>query len=83
MRILHVVNISFVIPFFLGEQLKWFTEKGNEEYIVCSDSEELKSFSERYSFNYRAIDVLRKISITKDIKAIIKTAKYIDRKSVV
>ena len=77
MRILHVVNISFVIPFFLGEQLKWFTEKGNEEYIVCSDSEELKSFSERYSFNYRAIDVLRKISVTKDIKAIIKTAKYI------
>lgn len=77
MRILHVVNISFVIPYFLGKQLNWFTEKGNKEFVVCSDSEELKDFSERYSFSYRAIDVLRKISIKKDIKAVKETVKYI------
>ncbi len=77
MNILHVVNISFVIPYFLGKQLNWFTDKGNKEFVVCSDSEELKEFSERYSFGYRAIEVLRKISIIKDIKAVIATAKYI------
>ncbi len=77
MNILHVVNISFVIPYFLGKQLKWFTEKGDKEFVVCSDSEELKDFSERYRFSYRAIDVLRKISIKKDIKAVRETAKYI------
>ena len=77
MNIVHVVNISFVIPYFLGKQLNWFTEKGNKEYVVCSDSEELKEFSERYCFQYMAIDVLRKISITKDIKAVISVAKYI------
>ena len=77
MNIVHVVNISFVIPYFLGKQLNWFAEKGNNEFIVCSDSEELKEFSERYCFKYRAIDVLRKISITKDIKAVISVAKYI------
>lgn len=77
MNILHVVNISFVIPYFLGKQLNWFSERGNKEYIVCSDSEELKKFSEEYSFEYRAIDVLRKISITQDLKAVWKTAKYI------
>ena len=77
MNILHVVNISFVIPYFLGKQLNLFTEKGNKEFVVCSDSEELKEFSERYCFEYRAIDVLRKISITKDIKAVISVAKYI------
>lgn len=77
MRILHVVNISFVIPYFLGKQLNWFAEKGNKEFVVCSDSEELKDFSKRYSFSYRAIDVLRKISIKKDIKAVNETVKYI------
>lgn len=77
MNILHVVNISFVIPYFLGKQLNWFAEKGNKEYIVCSDSEELKKFSEEFDFEYRAIDVLRKISIKKDIAAVFKTAKYI------
>lgn len=76
-NILHVVNISFVIPFFLGKQLNWFTAKGNKEFIVCSDSEELKKFSEEYIFDFRAIDVLRKISVTKDLEAVWKTAKYI------
>lgn len=77
MNIIHVVNISFVIPYFLGKQLNWFSERGNKEYIVCSDSEELKKFSEEYSFEYRAIDILRKISITKDLNAVWRTAKYI------
>lgn len=77
MIVLHVVNISFVIPYFLGKQLNWFAEKGNKEFVVCSDSEELKDFSKRYSFSYRAIDVLRKISIKKDIKAVKETVKYI------
>ena len=77
MKILHVVNISFVIPYFLGKQLNWFTEKGNREYIVCSDSDELVHFSEQYCFEYRAINVLRRISIIKDLKAVYATAKYI------
>ena len=77
MRILHVVNISFVIPYFLGKQLNWFADKGNKEFVVCSASEELKEFSERYCFNYRAIEILRKISIIKDIKAVMATAKFI------
>ena len=77
MKILHVVNISFVIPYFLGKQLKWFAEKGNKEYIVCSKSDELKRFSDEFDFEYREIEVLRRISITKDIKAVFATAKYI------
>lgn len=35
-NLLHVVNISFVIPYFLGKQLNYFTEKGirNMLYVV-------------------------------------------------
>lgn len=77
MNILHVVNISFVIPYFLGKQMNWFVEKGNKEYIVCSPAEELDEFSKRYSFEYKPIEVLRKISIGKDLKAVAATYKYI------
>ena len=77
MRILHVVNISFVIPYFLGKQLKWFTEKGNKEYVICSPSDELEKFSKDYDFEYKSIDVLRKISIGKDLKAVWSTYRYI------
>lgn len=76
-NILHVVNISFVIPYFLGEQLNWFADKGYNEYIVCSGSNELVKFSKRYNYRYKAVDILRKISIIKDIKAVLATARYI------
>lgn len=77
MNILHVVNISFVIPYFLGKQLNWFVENANKEYIVCSPSDELDVFSKRYNFDYKPIKVLRKISIINDIKAVFSTYKYI------
>ena len=40
-NLLHVVNISFVIPYFLGKQLNYFAEKGHKEYVVCSPTIEL------------------------------------------
>lgn len=77
MNILHVVNISFVIPFFLGEQLNYFTKKGFKEYVVCSPSEELESFSERYSFVNLPVAIERKLSFWSDFKAILKVARYL------
>lgn len=77
MKILHVLNISFVIPFFLGEQLNWFAEKGYKEHIICSDSDELAVFSRQYGFKYKAIEILRKISVGKDLKAVYLTYRYI------
>ena len=75
--VLHVVNISFVIPYFLGKQINWFVEKGHKEYIVCSPAEELDDFSKQYGFEYKPIEVLRKISIGRDLKAVAATYKYI------
>lgn len=78
-NILHVVNISFVIPFFLGEQLSYFRNKGYQEHIACTYSEELLELSKKYNFNYLGIDILRKISIWKDVKAVLGIASYIKK----
>ena len=77
MNILHVLNISFVIPYFLGKQLSFFSQKGYKEYIICSSSKELNAFAEVYGFKYKEVDILRKISIWKDLKAIILVMGYI------
>lgn len=77
--ILHVVNISFVIPYFLGEQLSWFAKKGNRLFVICSPSAELEGFSNVYKFEYKPIEVLRKISLGKDLKAVVATYKYIKK----
>lgn len=82
MNILHVVNISFVIPYFLGRQLNYFVNKGNKEFVMCSPSDELDTFGKDYSFDYKAVDVLRSISINKDIKAVCHAVKYIREKRI-
>lgn len=82
MNILHVVNISFVIPYFLGEQLLYFKNRGYREYIVCSPSRDIDNFSHIYQFQYLSIEILRKISILKDVKAVLETIQYIRNKQI-
>lgn len=70
MNLLHVVNISFVIPFFLGDQLLYFKKKGYKEYIVCSPSVELESQAKKFGFVFKGIPIMRKISLFSDFKAL-------------
>lgn len=39
MNILHVVNIYFVLPYFIGDQFKYFKERGYHMNVVCSPSD--------------------------------------------
>ena len=45
MNILHVVNIYFVLPYFIGDQFKYFKEKGYNMNVACSPSEYLADFA--------------------------------------
>lgn len=81
-NLLHVVNISFVIPYFLGKQLDYFAEKGYREYIVCSPSEELDELALKYNFEYKAVMVSRQMSIGKDLIAVKSTMEYIKEKQI-
>lgn len=82
MKILHVVNISFVIPFFLGKQLNHFSSKGYKEYVVCSPSDELDVFSKRYEFKNHPYEILREFSLLSDLKAILHVYRLIKRENI-
>ena len=82
MKVLHLVNIFFTIPYFLGEQLLYFDKKGYSMHIICSPSEELKEYSIAYNFSYEEIPILRKISLYKDCKAIWRICRYIKNEKV-
>ena len=79
MNLLHVVNISFVLPYFIGKQFLYFHQNGYNEYVICSPSDELSEFAQEYQFRYKEVDILRKISIRKDIRAIVSIMKYINQ----
>lgn len=76
-NILHVVNIYFVIPYFLGDQLLYFRKKGYREHIICSHSDEIKEYSESHLFDYKEVSILRVVSIWKDLKAVFYVSQYI------
>ena len=78
MNLLHVVNIYFVIPYFLGDQLVYFKNKGYNEYIVCSPSDEIEKYAHVQMFEYQEVPIDRKMSFIRDIKAIKAIRNYIN-----
>lgn len=81
-KILHVVNVYFVLPYFLGDQLLYFKKKGYKEFIACSYSDEIDSYSKLKGFNYLETNISRSISPIQDIKSIYKIFKYIKKNNI-
>lgn len=79
MNILHVVNIYFVVPYFLGNQLGHFAKKGIGMHVACSPSEELEAYARQQGFQYQEVPILRKISLLQDLKAVITIYRYIKK----
>lgn len=77
LKILHVVNVAFVIPYFLGSQLSYMKKRGYDISVVCSPSAKNECYSRKYDFSYMEVPILRKFSFKADIKAIIDICRYI------
>ncbi len=76
-KILHVVNIPFVIPYFFGEQIHFFNELGFEVHIACTKNEKLYQYSYKYKFVALPLIISREILPLTDIVSIFKLYRYI------
>lgn len=76
-NILHIVNIYFVLPYFLGDQLKYFKNEGYREHIICSESPELASFAQKMGADYKEVQINRALSPIADLRAIQQSWCYI------
>ena len=81
-NILHVVNIYFVLPYFIGGQFKYFRNKGFKFHVVCSGSEYLEEYAKENGFDYRVLPVLRSINLIQDLKTVIGICRYIKEKQI-
>ncbi|MDE6282980.1 MAG: glycosyltransferase family 4 protein [Muribaculaceae bacterium] len=82
MNILHVVNVYFVLPFFIGGQFKHFKNKGHNLNVACSQSEYLEEYARNNGFDYIETPVNRSISIMEDIKSIRHICRFIKQKKI-
>lgn len=81
-NILHVVNIYFVLPYFIGDQFKYFKEKGYNLNVVCSPSEYLAEYAKKQGFEYIESPVNRSISIIQDLSTILNICKFIKKQKI-
>ena len=81
-KILHVVNISFVIPFYLGDQIDFFKSKGHSISIACTPSLDFFEYAKQKAFTPVPIDVVRSFSVIKDLKAIFSLTMYLKKNPV-
>lgn len=77
-HILHVVNIYFVIPYFIGDQFKYFKSKGYEMFVACSPSEYLEGYARHQGFHYVEMPVNRRFTFLQDLKTIRALQHYIE-----
>ena len=82
MNILHVVNIYFVLPYFIGDQFKYFKMKGHKMYVACSPSEYLADYAKNKGFEYIETPVSRKMSLKQDFVSILNICKFIKKKKI-
>src|SRR5574344_2114078 len=76
-NILHVVNIYFVLPYFIGGQFAFFRQKGYRMFAVCSESEYLDGYAREQGFGYKVVPVKRSFSVKQDLKSIRQICSYI------
>ena len=81
-KIFHVFNSSFVIPFFLGDQINYFQSQGNEIYVSCTDSEHAQKYAQEKGFKYFPIKILRKISVNSDLIAVCRLMMIIRKERI-
>lgn len=76
-KILNVVNVFFTLPFFLGNQLSYFTRKGYEIHLGCSPHPKLEEFAAQHNCKSVAIEISKHFTVRKDVIAAYQLWKYI------
>lgn len=81
-KIVHIVSVSFSIPYFFGEQIPYFNKKGFSFSVICSPSSNLEEFSQKFEFDSVEVEIKREINIFSDIRAIFEIFFYLRREKV-
>ncbi len=81
-KVLHVVNISFVLPYYFGDQFDYFQKKGIEFHVACSQSEHLEQYAKQKQFKAFSVTITRKLNPIRDFVSLISLIKYIKKNKI-
>lgn len=81
-KVLEIINLFGSAENFIGGQFAYLREAGYEMHLICSPDEKLESFARNHRIQYKAIELSRQIALWKDLKALVKTCKYIRKNKI-
>lgn len=81
-KLLHVVNIYFVIPYFMGGQFEYFRRLEYDIHVVCSPSSELEGYAALNEFSCKEIMIRRSFSVIGDLCSLVLICTYIIRNNI-
>jgi len=77
MKILHVVNIDFTIPYYFGGQFCYMKNFGIQTSVACTSSTLLDTYGADYCFIPHHIPIKRQISPLSDLRSVFLLYKLI------
>ena len=78
-KILHVVSVDFSLPIFVGEQFRYFKNKGYNLHVICSASARLAPYAQKMEFDYSVVEITRSFNFFKDLWAVYLICRYIHK----
>jgi glycosyltransferase involved in cell wall biosynthesis len=81
-RLLHVVNISFVVPYFIGNQVDYLHSLGYSVSVACSPSQHFSDYAKEKNFIPFPINIQRSFSIINDLKSVVKLICFIKKNKI-
>lgn len=81
-KVLHIVNISFVLPYYFGDQFDYFRKKRIEFHVACSPSEHLEQYGKQKNFKAFPVAIIRKINPIRDFVSLISLIRYIKKNKI-
>ncbi|RKE45406.1 glycosyltransferase family 4 protein [Sphingobacterium detergens] len=76
-KILHVINVSFVVNHFFGNQFSHFSKKGYDFTVACTEDEYLYKQAKEKGFKVFPVAVLKAISPLQDALSILRLTRFI------
>lgn len=70
MKVLNVVTVYFVVPFFFTDQFLYFKNKGVESHVSCSPDERFEPWAYGHNFTPHEILLKRNISPVQDVRTV-------------
>ncbi len=80
-KVLQVVNIPFVLPYFFGDQISYLKQNGLDITICCSPGPELDEFCLKYNIKFFPLDIRRKIDPITDLRSVFKLSQFIKKEN--